>query len=105
MCQLLGIHKTRTTALHPQSDSMVERYNQTLGRQLAMFIGENQDTWDQKLPLLLMSYRSAVHDTTGYMPSMLTYGHEITMPVIMGALMKSRWSTAGMWLTSARLCL
>ena len=30
MCQLLGIHKTRTTALHPQSDGVVERYNQTL---------------------------------------------------------------------------
>ena len=64
MCQLLGIHKTRTTALHPQSDAVVERYNQTLGRQLAMFTGEHQDTWDQKMPLLLMSYRSAVPDTT-----------------------------------------
>ena len=81
MCQLLGIHKTRTTALHPQSDGVVERYTRTLGRLLAMFIGEHQDTWDQRLPLLLMSYQSAVHDTTGYTPSMLTYGHEITVPV------------------------
>ena len=30
MCQLLGIHKTRTTALHPQSDGVVGRYNRTL---------------------------------------------------------------------------
>ena len=81
MCQLLDIHKTRKTALHPLSDGMVERYNRTLGRQLAMFIGEHQDTWDQKPPLLLTSYRSAMHDTTGYTPSMLTYGREISLPV------------------------
>ena len=88
MCQLLDIHKTRTTALHPLW------YSRTLGRQLAMFIGEHQDTWDRKLPLLLMSYRSAVHDTTGYMLSMLTYGREITMYI---GLVYGR---PDMWLTS-----
>ena len=27
MCKLLGMEKTRTTALHPQLDGMVERFN------------------------------------------------------------------------------
>ena len=35
MCALLGIEKTRTTPLHPQSDGMVERYNRTLEAMLA----------------------------------------------------------------------
>lgn len=30
VCTLLRIHKTRTTALHPQSNGIVERYNQTI---------------------------------------------------------------------------
>ena len=81
LCQLLGIHKTRTTAFHPRSDGMVERYNLTIGRQLAMFIGQHQSTWDQQLPMLLLSYRSAVHETTGFSPSMLVYGRELTLPV------------------------
>ncbi len=35
MCRILGIKKTRTTPLHPQSDGMVERYNRTLKGQIA----------------------------------------------------------------------
>ena len=37
VCNLLGINKTRTTALHPESDGMVERFNRTLENQLAIF--------------------------------------------------------------------
>ena len=81
MCQLLDVHKSRTTALHPQSDGMIERYNRTLERQLAMFVGEYQGTWDHKFPLLLMSYRSAVHDTTKCTPSLLMFGREMRLPI------------------------
>ena len=56
MCQLLGIHKTRTTALHPESDGTVEWYNRTLCRQLAMFIGEHQGTWDEKESTCVLSH-------------------------------------------------
>ena len=34
-CSLLGIKKTRTIPLHPQSDRMVERFNTTLEAQLS----------------------------------------------------------------------
>ena len=81
LCQLLGIHKTRTTPFNPKSDGMVERYNLTIGRQLAMFIGQHQGTWDKQLPMLLLSYRSAVHEATGFTPSMLMNGRELTLPV------------------------
>ncbi len=56
MCRLLGMNKTRTTALHPQSDGMVERYNRTIEAQLAMFVEQHQRDWDQHVPLLLMAY-------------------------------------------------
>lgn len=35
MTKLSGIQKTRTTALHPQSDGMIERFNKTVGNMLA----------------------------------------------------------------------
>ena len=42
MCELLGIDKTRTTPLRPQSDGKVERFNRTLEQMLSAFVAENQ---------------------------------------------------------------
>lgn len=80
-CKLLGIRKTRTTPLHPESDGMVERFNRTLGQELAKFCKEGQEEWDEKLPALLMAYRSAEHETTGYTPAQMMTGREMRLPV------------------------
>ena len=81
MCKLLGIEKTRTTPLHPQSDGMVERFNRTLEAQLSKFVEENQRNWDVLVPLMMMAYRSAVHDSTGYTPARLTFGRDLRLPI------------------------
>ncbi|VDI02082.1 Hypothetical predicted protein [Mytilus galloprovincialis] len=60
MCCILGIDKTRTTPLHPESDGMVERLIQTLETMLALFCCENQWDWDEHVHLLMMAYRSSV---------------------------------------------
>ena len=49
MCKMLGARKTRTTPLHQASDGMVERFNQTIEHQLAMFVNANQRDWDDVL--------------------------------------------------------
>ena len=54
MCQQLAIIKTP----HSRSNGMVERFNRTLEAQLAKFADINY------IPLLLLAYRSAVHDST-----------------------------------------
>lgn len=80
LCDLMGIHKTRTTALHPQSDGMVERFNKTIEDHLSKVVEGHQQDWDQYLPLFLMAYRSAVHDTTGMTPAMVLFGRELRLP-------------------------
>ena len=72
--------KTQTTPLHPQSDGMVERFNRTILNHLSLFVSKNQQDWDQKLPLFLLAYRSAVHESTGFTPAMLTFGRELRLP-------------------------
>ncbi|GFW23154.1 retrovirus-related Pol polyprotein from transposon 412 [Trichonephila clavipes] len=70
----------RTTALHPQSDGMVERFNRTILNNLSLLVSTNQQVWDKKLPFFLLAYRSAVHETTGYSPYQVLFGRDLRLP-------------------------
>lgn len=80
VCKLLGIRKTRTTPLHPQSDGMVERMNRTMGKYLSKVVSDHQRDWDQYLHLFLMANRASVHETTGQTPACLMFGRELRLP-------------------------
>ncbi|XP_050507422.1 uncharacterized protein LOC126885038 [Diabrotica virgifera virgifera] len=80
VCKFIGVNKTRTTPLHPQSDGMVERMNRTMGKHLSKVVSENQRDWDQHIHLFLMAYRSAVNETTGQTPTCLMLGREVRLP-------------------------
>lgn len=81
VCRILGINKTRTTPYRPQSDGMVERFNRTLEDQLAKYVDEHQKDWDRHVPFLMMAYRTAVHQSTGFTASKLMLGREIRLPM------------------------
>lgn len=55
ICKILGIQKSRTTPLHPQSDGMVERGNRTLSHMIPAFISESQKVWDENIYLLMLA--------------------------------------------------
>ena len=77
----LEIDKTRTIAFPPQSNSVIERMNRILLNMLAKCIDEDQTNWSVKLPYVLMAYRSSVHESTGFTPHYLVFGHEISLPL------------------------
>lgn len=81
VCRRLGIKKTRTTPLHPQSDGLVERFNRTLSTQLAILVDKQQHDWDLHLPVILWAYRTAVQESTHCTPALLMFGHELRTPV------------------------
>ena len=83
VCNLLGINKTRTTVRRPQSDGMVERANRSIQNMISSYISDSQDDWDEHIPLLMLAYRSAVHETTGVSPAMMMLGRELPLPVDM----------------------
>ncbi|GBN89634.1 Retrovirus-related Pol polyprotein from transposon 412 [Araneus ventricosus] len=80
LCKLLGILKTRTTALHPESDGMVERFNRTILNHLSLFVSKNQTDWDTHLPLFLLAYRTADHEVTGFTPADMLFGRTLRLP-------------------------
>ena len=74
MCRLLGIHKTRTTAYHPQSDGLVERLNRTILTMLRVSAAEHEQDWDLHLPTVMLAYRFSMQETTGATPFSLMFG-------------------------------
>uniref|UniRef100_A0A8C5FYF3 Gypsy retrotransposon integrase-like protein 1 n=1 Tax=Gouania willdenowi TaxID=441366 RepID=A0A8C5FYF3_GOUWI len=65
LCQLLNIHKTRTSPYRPQLDGLID----------------NQLNWDSLLPYVMMAYRSSVHASTGFTPYKVLFGWEMVLPV------------------------
>lgn len=81
MCKLLGSEKTRTTAFRPQSDGLAERTMRTIQAMLSKFVSKNQKDWDKYLPILVLAYNASVQESTGFSPSLLMFGREITLPI------------------------
>ena len=66
LMELFGIKKTRTMALHPASNGLVERLNSTIAKILAVSVDKHPETWDEHLPYATMSYNSSKHATTKF---------------------------------------
>ncbi|VDD78593.1 unnamed protein product [Mesocestoides corti] len=81
LCDLLGVHRSRTTAYHPQGNGQVERTNRTLKMLIRLQLDEyGLNQWDDALPACLLAYRSAVHSSTGLTPAVMTFGPELRLP-------------------------
>ncbi len=81
--QLLGIKGLKTTPYHPETDGLVERFNQTLVQMLRKFVNEVGTDWDQWLPYLMFAYREVPQASTGFSPFQLMYGHEVQGPLFL----------------------
>ncbi|XP_076660208.1 uncharacterized protein LOC143363524 [Halictus rubicundus] len=81
LMRLLGIRKTRTTPLHPQSDGLVERMIRTLLQYLTQFVSEHQKDWDEWIPTFLLAYRTSQHEVTRNTPAMVLMGRELRLPL------------------------
>ena len=55
LCTLLGLTRTRTAPYRPESDGMIERFNQTC---LMMFVDDRRDNWNELLPYVMNAYRT-----------------------------------------------
>ena len=56
VCEVMGVHKVNTTAYHPQTDGLVERFNRTLTNMLAKTVERSGRDWDARLPYVLFAY-------------------------------------------------
>jgi len=62
---ILGLKKVSTTAYHPQTDGLVERFNCTLTDMLLKKVQKGGKDWDQQLPYVLFACRTSSQDLLG----------------------------------------
>ena len=66
--RLLDVHPICTSPYHPQTDRLVERFNQTLKSMLRRAAIEEGKDWDKLVPYLLFAYREVLQASTGFSP-------------------------------------
>ena len=79
--RFLKVHAIRTSPYHPQTDGLVERFNQTLKSMLRKCAREEGKDWDKMIPFLLFAYREVPQESTGFSPFELVYGRDVRGPL------------------------
>lgn len=86
--KLLHVEALRTSPYHPQTDGLVERFNQTLKQMLKKTALEEGKDWDKLIPYLLFAYREVPQESTGFAPFELLYGRDVRGPL---DVIKENW--------------
>jgi hypothetical protein len=76
----LDIKKVNTTAYHPQTNGMVERFNQTLISILRTITDVREGTWAEYLPAATFAYNSSIQHTLQESPYSILFGREPKFP-------------------------
>ena len=76
ICEYIVVKKENTSAYHPQSEGLVERFNRTLNNMLAKSMAPETMEWDEQLPYVLFVYRAALQVSTSKSPFFLLYGRD-----------------------------
>lgn len=78
LMQRMGIQRTRTSAYHPQSNGMIERWHRTLKTALAAKL--NSTNWSRDLPTVLLGLRASIKQDIGKSAAELLYGQTLRLP-------------------------
>ena len=75
---LLGSKRARTTAYHPQTNGMVERFHRQL--KAALKAQPQPDSWMDALPLVLLGIRTALKEDISSTAAEMVYGTTLRLP-------------------------
>ena len=81
LCDLYGVQKLRTSPYHAQTNSQVERMNQTIICMIGKLEEDKKACWSEHLPELLLAYNATRFTVTGYSPYYLLFGRRSRIPV------------------------
>ena len=79
--KLTRVNHIISTAYHPQTNGLVEKFNETLQRSLLKIVRENQGNWCKYLEQVVFAYNTSKQASTKYSPFFVLYGREPRLPV------------------------
>lgn len=77
LSNLLGVKHFRTTAYHPQSNGIIERFHRTCKAAIKC---QNTNRWAEVLPLVLLGLRTAYKEDIDACPAEMLYGTTLKLP-------------------------
>ena len=79
LVSILGVDHNTTTAFHPESNGMVERFHRTMKSALMARLGANRD-WLSHLRIVLLGIRSSFRGEFGCSINEAVLGQELALP-------------------------
>ena len=80
LTSVLGCQQVFITPYHAQANGVVERWNATMRPKSNALHDKNLNNWDTHLAGIVGAYNTGLHATTGFSPSYLMFGREISLP-------------------------
>ncbi|XP_057452735.1 uncharacterized protein LOC130744576 [Lotus japonicus] len=87
----MSIQRRFSSVEHPQTNGQAESANKVILRGLKRRLFEAKGAWLDELPVVIWSYKTTQHSTTGETPFRMTYGADAMLPV---EINNSSWRTA-----------
>ncbi len=81
VCQMLGIEQVRSSAYHPETDGVSERFNRTLQDALSSYVDAKGTDWDLWLQPCMHALRLSVHRSIGDSPYYILFGRDCKVPM------------------------
>jgi hypothetical protein len=79
--ECLGIHLTRSSSYHPQTDGQMERVNQIIEDMLRACVLTDGPKWDKHLPLAEFSYNNSYQESIKMSPFETLYERPCRTPL------------------------
>jgi len=76
LCNLLAIHKIRSSGYRPQTSGVIEVWHRVLHAMMAKVVSANQRDWSEYVGYVTFCYNATVHSATGFSPFFLMTGRE-----------------------------
>ena len=81
LTHLFGYNHIYSTAYHPQTNAVTERFNASMKVQISKLQDKHHNNWDDYLDPIIFAYNTSKHKTTQFSPFELLFGRSPQLPI------------------------